>query len=72
MEETPVDVFIPVSEAARLLCVTPQTIRRAVRNGQIPAERRGNLWYVPASALADLSFRAATGKKSKRKLSILP
>lgn len=40
-----------VDEAARLTGATEPEIRRACRDGELPAVKRGRYWLIPADAL---------------------
>lgn len=42
--------YITVNEAARRLKVCPLTVRRAIKEGRIEANRFGRLWRIPDSA----------------------
>lgn len=42
---------IRVPEAARRLGVDPATLRRAIREGQVPARKIGKSWYLSPRVL---------------------
>ena len=46
--------LISVSEAAKHLCVSEQTVRSHLRSGHLPGKRIGNRWYISAKRLHDL------------------
>jgi excisionase family DNA binding protein len=51
--------FYTVSEAARVLRVTPATIYRAIRDDAFPAVRIRTRYVIPASAVDRLATEAA-------------
>jgi excisionase family DNA binding protein len=51
--------FYTVSEAARVLRVTPATIYRAIREDAFPAVRIRTRYVIPASAVDQLAATAA-------------
>jgi PTS system nitrogen regulatory IIA component len=51
--------LLTISETARFLRTTPQTVRRWAREGQLPAVRVGGQWRIDSSGeLADISTSA--------------
>lgn len=40
------DGFVSVAEAARMRGVSPETIRRRIRRGALPAVREGGAWLI--------------------------
>lgn len=58
-----------VAEVARLLGVTPPTVRAAIRRGELRARRVGRLWRVPAEECERLLGPGPTrGGPSRRAL----
>jgi excisionase family DNA binding protein len=51
--------FYTVSEAARILRVTPATIYRAIREDAFPAVRIRTRYVIPTSAVEQLAAQAA-------------
>ena len=43
--------LLPLADAARLLGVSVERVRRLVVGGQLPGQRLGNLWVVPRDAV---------------------
>ena len=59
---------ITTHEAAKFLGVTVQTVRRAIKRGQLQAERRGRDWFIASSSLKNYTFSKGgrpTHKKNK-------
>jgi excisionase family DNA binding protein len=48
---TPRREALPIGEAARRLGIHRDTLRAAIRRGEIPATRIGRRWLVPVAAL---------------------
>jgi excisionase family DNA binding protein len=46
--------FLRVEEVATMLRISPQTIRRYIREGKLPAVRFGHFWRVRRSDLEAL------------------
>ncbi len=38
--------YVDVSEAAKILKVHPETVRRLIREGKLPATKFGNKWLL--------------------------
>ena len=56
--------YVTVREAANILCLHPESIRRAVRENKIPGARRvpgGRLIRIPSSYLEDLNGDRSRG-----------
>ncbi|MDX9956171.1 MAG: helix-turn-helix domain-containing protein [Anaerolineae bacterium] len=49
--------YVEVSQAARELAVHPETVRRLLRQGELPGAKVGTLWLIERSVLE--SFKAA-------------
>jgi excisionase family DNA binding protein len=47
------DMTLTVEETATLLCVSPDTIHRLIREGWFPSEKEGRHIVVPKDKLAD-------------------
>jgi len=47
-----IEDFLTASEAAKLLMITPQAIRRALREGRLKGIRRGKIWLIDKKNLA--------------------
>lgn len=45
--------YVSTQEAADYLSIDPQTIRRLIKSGEIPARRIGRNFRVPVSALVE-------------------
>ncbi|MCL0094452.1 helix-turn-helix domain-containing protein [Dehalococcoidales bacterium] len=43
--------FISVLEAAKILRVHPETVRRLCRQGDLPPQRFGNTWFIDRDKL---------------------
>lgn len=60
-----------LSEAARIVGMTPDALRRAVLQGRVLAEKSGTMWLVKHSdlmqALADGKIRPGTGRPRRQK-----
>lgn len=41
--------YYTVDEAARILRVTAETVRRLCKSGQMPARKIGRRWLIPSS-----------------------
>ena len=48
------DEYLSIPQLAAMLKITPQTLRRHIREGQIPAARIGGHWRVRRSDLEAL------------------
>jgi excisionase family DNA binding protein len=46
--------FLSVGDVAAMLRISPQTIRRHIREGKLPAARFGHFWRVRRSDLEGL------------------
>ncbi|RME05020.1 MAG: DNA-binding protein [Deltaproteobacteria bacterium] len=53
--------MVTVAEAARLLERSPATVRRYVREGRLPAERRGGRLFISRKDLLEFSLRNNPG-----------
>ena len=56
---------LTVPEAAMILKVTEETVRRRVRSGDLPAEKKGIQWFIREAdlqAFAD-TYDPETGKR---------
>jgi excisionase family DNA binding protein len=51
---------LTVQEAAALLRIHPETLRRAISRGELPATRRGNVFCISPADL-EAYFRARGG-----------
>lgn len=43
--------WLSPDEAAEILGVSPGTVRRLLRTGQLPGQQFGKLWRIPRSAV---------------------
>jgi excisionase family DNA binding protein len=46
------DNYLDVYEAAKVLKVHPETVKRLIRDGKLPATKFGNKWLVEKDRLA--------------------
>ena len=63
------DSYLLVPEAAELLDVHPETIKRLCQRGRMPAEKIHNTWLIPKSAFKEfsLAYRSPRrGRESRR------
>lgn len=49
------DEFVDVLQASRILRVHPETIRRLIRQGDIPARKVANKWFIAKDQLAQFA-----------------
>ena len=49
--------YVEVSQAARELAVHPETVRRLLRQGELPGNKVGTLWLIERAVLE--RFKAA-------------
>ncbi|HOW73304.1 MAG TPA: helix-turn-helix domain-containing protein [Phycisphaerae bacterium] len=47
------DKVLTIPEAAREAEVSEKTIREAIRSGDLPAERKGQMWLIDPDDLAE-------------------
>ena len=52
--------FLPVKDAATLLGVTPQYVRKLIREQTIPGQKVGNVWLVEKSSVQQLQQMSQT------------
>jgi excisionase family DNA binding protein len=50
------DSYLRVPEAATLLGVHPETIKRLCQRGRIPAEKIHNTWLIPKEKFKEFSL----------------
>jgi len=49
------DDFVDVFQASRILHVHPETVRRLIRQGDIPARKVANKWFIAKDQLAQFA-----------------
>ena len=50
-KETLLDSYLDVDQVARRLSIHPESVRRLIRDGKLPAIKFGNKWLVERSVL---------------------
>jgi excisionase family DNA binding protein len=56
MNQVPDDELLTVDEAATLLKVDVETVRRWLRSGHLRGLKFGRMWRIPASALLAIAI----------------
>jgi excisionase family DNA binding protein len=59
------EMFLTVEQAAERMQLHPDTIRRQLRNGTLRSVRRGRIYRIPESALAEDLHRATPKPQSR-------
>ncbi len=62
------DQFLDATEAAHRLKVHPETIKRLIRMGQLPARKFGNKWLIDRDVLDQFAATYLPGPGAKRRL----
>jgi len=52
--------FLTPEQVSRVLQVTPTTVRRLIRNDDLPANKIGKQWRISSDNLLDYLFNTAT------------
>jgi excisionase family DNA binding protein len=55
--EDPFDKFVDVLEAGRRLNIHPESVRRLIRKGRLPAQRYANKWLIRRDVLEEFAAR---------------
>jgi excisionase family DNA binding protein len=55
--EDPFDKFVDVLEAGRTLNIHPESVRRLIRNGKLPAQKYANKWLIRRDVLEQFAAR---------------
>lgn len=60
------DDFVTVSDAAKRLNIHPESVRRLIRQGKLPARKFANTWLIDASTLEQFAsnYDPRPGKKA--------
>lgn len=51
MTENHFDSYVTVAEAARRLNIHPESVRRLIRGGKLPASKFANAWLIEKTTL---------------------
>jgi excisionase family DNA binding protein len=62
------DQFLDAREAARRLKVHPETVKRLIREEQLPARKFGNKWLIERDVLEQFASTYRAGPGVKRQL----
>jgi hypothetical protein len=54
-----IDDYITTNEAAEILDVTPEAVRRHARNGRFGARKRGGIWWLEHDAILEYQHHTA-------------
>ena len=55
--EDPFDKFVDVLEAGQRLNIHPESVRRLIRNGKLPAQKYANKWLIRRDVLEQFADR---------------
>ena len=55
--EDPFDKFVDVLEAGQRLNIHPESVRRLIRNGKLPAQKYANKWLIRRDVLEQFAHR---------------
>lgn len=61
---TPFLAVLSVPEAARLLGLHPHSVRLAIRDGRLPAHKKGNMYWIERRALEAWQATRRNGGKT--------
>ena len=60
-------LVISATEAAKVLCTTPNKVQQMLASGELPAYREGKNWKIPISLLEKYVEDRALAETEKRK-----
>ena len=61
LKKKKLDEYLPVAVVAEMFCVTPYTVRKWLREGDMKGVKFGERWYVPLSYLEQMVEEAMEG-----------
>ena len=61
------DNYVSVVEAAEILCVHWETVKRMCREGRIPASKVHNMWLIDRHDLAEFAASYDDPRRGKRR-----
>lgn len=62
------DQYLDANEAAQRLKVHPETVKRLIRMGDLPARKFGNKWLIDRDVLEQFAGTYIPGPGAKRRL----
>lgn len=60
-------IIARISEAAEMLCTSPNTIKRILEEGKLPAYREGRCWSIPVTAIKRYAEERAESEAAERR-----